>query len=65
MKPRVLTARLSCPWCDWLDELENTDPLALLEEGRRVIARHNAEAGHRVKPGRRPRTGYYRGEPMA
>lgn len=57
-------ARLSCPWCLWLGEAnaETIEDVTVL--GQRMVEEHAVRAGHRVKAGRKPRVGYYRGEPV-
>lgn len=60
----TLRALVTCPWCDWQEEVDGGNRDELIEEGKRVAREHNADAGHPVKAGAEPRTGYYRGKPL-
>lgn len=57
-------ARLSCPWCSWLDAAEGDTIEAVIAAGQELVERHAIEAGHRVIKGRKPRVGYYQGRPV-
>ena len=58
-------ARLSCPWCPWVETAEAGTMAAVIEAGQARVAEHAAEAGHAVIKGRKPRTGYFRGRPIS
>jgi hypothetical protein len=62
---KVKRARLSCPWCAWLDTAEGDTLEAAIAAGQVRVAEHAAEVGHAVKEGRKPRVGYYQGRPIS
>lgn len=56
--------KLSCPWCDWEETVIRVGVEAAVEAGNERIMLHNVESGHVVLSGRKPRTGYYKGDPI-
>jgi hypothetical protein len=58
-------AVVTCPWCSWRTSLHRTTYELAVRDGSAELVAHCRRAGHRVKPGAKPRIGYYRGEPIA
>ena len=56
--------KLTCPWCDWEETVVQVGMEAAVEAGNERIKLHNAEVGHMVISGKKPRTGYYKGSPL-
>lgn len=56
--------KLSCPWCNWEETVIRVGVEAAVEAGNERIMLHNVESGHVVLSGRKPRSGYYKGDPI-
>jgi hypothetical protein len=55
---------VTCPWCNWRAEVNAPTRAEVVKLGTLAATRHTAKAGHPVKRGAKPRTGYYRGRPI-